>query len=427
LVGLSIANAQSPVIVTWTTGTPLEQQSLFIDSFNNAHDDIKLEMVFTEDLRQTLNTSLAAGRGPDIIETDGPAFATEYANANLLLDMTPYAEQFGWKDVLLPWAYDSGLVGDMLASIPQTFETFILYYNVEMFEANGWALPTSLEDINAICNSAALMDVWCFSHGGGGTGNEWYVGTFLTHHAGADNVYRALTGELAWNDAVFVDAITALKTQVDAGWWSGDVQNYFTFGWGDYQTNFCQGRAAMMISGTWDFNFIDSYCNDLGIKLNWDWMPIPALREGVEPTFDLAIGNSLSINARSEHADATAEVLNWLMNDPARALEQSAVFSFGEWFVPLHYEADDMPEGIDPRVTRYISTFAKVTGQGYIGYTTWTFLPIETDSQLIQGLSSVLTADITVETYLTEINDIFVREAGEGKVPPAPPTAAESP
>jgi raffinose/stachyose/melibiose transport system substrate-binding protein len=408
------------------TGTPLEQQALFINSFNEAHDDIELEMVFTEDLTQTLNTSLAAGRGPDIIETDGPAFAAEYANANLLLDLTPYAEQFGWNDALLPWAYDSGLVGDMLASIPQTFETFILYYNVEMFEANGWALPTSPGDIDAICNSATEIDVWCFSHGGGGTGNEWYVGTFLTHHAGADNVYRALTGELAWNDQVFVDAITALKTQVDAGWWSGDVQNYFTFGWGDYQTNFCQGRAAMMISGTWDFNFIDSFCNDLGIELDWDWIPVPALREGVDPTFDLAIGNSLSINARSEHTDAAAEVLNWLVNDRSRALEQAAVFSFGEWFVPLRYEADDMPEGIDPRVSRYVSTFAEVTGEGYIGYTTWTFLPIETDNQLIQGLSSVLTGDITVETYLTEINDIFVREASEGKVPPAPPTSAES-
>jgi raffinose/stachyose/melibiose transport system substrate-binding protein len=247
---VTVQAQDAPATLTWWTEWPIEQQEAFVNSFNAAHDDIQLEMVYIEDLVQALSTSLAAGRGPDIIETRGPAFAAEFDAADLLLDLTPYAAQYGWEDVLLPWAYDAGLVGDRFISIPQTFETLVLYYNADMFEANGWGIPTSITDVNSICESASAQGIWCFSHGGGGTASEWYVGTFFTHHAGADNMYRAISGEIPWNAPVFVDAINTLKSQVDAGWWSGDVQNYFSFGWGDYQTNFCQGRAAMMISGT---------------------------------------------------------------------------------------------------------------------------------------------------------------------------------
>jgi raffinose/stachyose/melibiose transport system substrate-binding protein len=416
-----------PTIVTWWTATPVEQQEIFLNSFNEAHTDIQIEMVYSEDLVQVLGTSLSSGRGPDIIETRGPAFSAEYANANLLLDLTPYAETHGWTETLLPWAYQSGLVNEGLYSIPQTFETFVLFYNVDMFEENGWPAPESIADINSICESATEKGIWCFSHGGGGTASEWYVGTFLSHHAGSDHVYQALNSEIPWNDPVFVNAIEALKSQVDAGWWSGNVQNYFSFGWGDYQANFCQGYGAMMVSGTWDFNFIDEFCAESGVELNWDWVIVPSLREGVEPSFDLAIGNSLAVNARTEHPEAAAEVLNWVVNDPQRALEQAAGFNFGEWFVPLDYDLNDLPADLDPRVGRYIETFSEVTGAGFIGYTTWTFLPIETDTLLIQGLSSVLNGDISAEQYLTEINDSFIRQVEEGKVPPAPQTAVVSP
>lgn len=427
LVMMPAAAQDAPVVVTWWTSTPIDQQEIFLNSFNEAHTDIQIEMVYSEDLVQALGPALASGRGPDIIETRGPAFSAEYANANLLLDLTPHAEALGWTETLLPWAYQSGIVNDGLYSIPQTFETFVLYYNVDAFEANGWEAPTSMADIEAICEAASAQNTWCFSHGGGGTASEWYVGTFFSHYAGSDNVYRALTGEIPWNAPVFVEAIDALKAQVDAGWWSGNVQNYFSFGWGDYQANFCQGNGVMMISGTWDFNFIDEFCAESGIERNWDWVEIPSLREGVEPSFDLAIGNSLAVNARTQNPEAAAEVLNWLLNDPQRALEQAAAFNFGEWFVPLDYDLGDLPADLDPRVGRYIDRFSEVTGAGFIGYTTWTFLPVQTDTTLIQGLSSVLNGDITSEQYLTEINDQFIAEAAEGKVPPAPETAVVSP
>ena len=49
-------------------------QTVFVDSFNQAHPDIDLELIIQEDIVRVTRTALQAKSGPDIVYTKGPAY-----------------------------------------------------------------------------------------------------------------------------------------------------------------------------------------------------------------------------------------------------------------------------------------------------------------------------------------------------------------
>src|SRR3954447_23276006 len=70
-------------------------------AFTDQHPNItiKREAIQTDQMRQTVNTALVSGTGPDIIFYDaGPGYAGVLANAGLLSPLDQYAAQYGWGD-----------------------------------------------------------------------------------------------------------------------------------------------------------------------------------------------------------------------------------------------------------------------------------------------------------------------------------------
>jgi raffinose/stachyose/melibiose transport system substrate-binding protein len=414
--------------LTWWTEAPEDQyrkliQEQFVDTFNKAHPDMQLEILFQEKLDDTLRTAIQAGAAPDIIQTPGPSFVLEYVNAGFIAPLDDAAQQFGWKDKLLPWAYDSGTLQGKLYSLPLTYETMVLYYNKALFKEKGWSPPTSREDIEKLCQAADKEKLVCFSDSNQywkGV-NEWIMSVLYTDFSGADNVYKALQGQKPWTDDEFLGATKLVKDWMDKGWFSGSRDNYFALSHEDIWNAMCQKKALMNIEGTWAFQDAPRFCKD-----DWDWVALPALRPGVTPGFTLAIGSTVSVNAKSKHPEAAAAVLDWIVNDKGRAAKIIEGFNFGEWNVPLHFTAQDFSSGVDERFIRYVETFAKDTGAGNFGYTTWTFWPAKTDQYIIKELDSVLTGDITPEQYQEEQQKQFTDEKTAGKVPPSPPTKIET-
>ncbi|MEP6985467.1 MAG: extracellular solute-binding protein, partial [Chloroflexota bacterium] len=116
LTGSLVARAQDVVTVTWWTesGDFLQHvQDTFVKSFNDSHPNIKLELTGQEKLDDVLRTAFQAGEAPDILQTPGASFIAEYTASGQIQAMDSYAEKFGWKDKLLPWAYESGILDDI--------------------------------------------------------------------------------------------------------------------------------------------------------------------------------------------------------------------------------------------------------------------------------------------------------------------------
>jgi raffinose/stachyose/melibiose transport system substrate-binding protein len=425
VLSFSVVHGQEPIVVTWWTEpfVPLEHlQETFIGPFNEAHDDIQLEIVLQENLDQQLRTAFAAGEAPDILQTAGASFIAEFIPAGLVEPLTPYAEQYGWEEKLLPWAYQSGIIDGELYSIPLTYESMILMYNKTLFEANGWTPPTTLEEMESLANEMVAMGINPFTYGNVAwkPTNEHLMGIYFNNYAGPENVYAALRGEKPWTDPEFVEATNLLRTHmVDNGWFSGSVETYYTYDWPDFWTELAQGEAGMMMIGTWGFRGAPEFFGESG--QDWDWAPLPVLNEQAgEYNYELATGSTLSINGQSEHPEAAAEVIDFLLSDPQRVLAIAAGSGYGEWVVPLHFTEDDFPEGTDERIIRFYTDFAAVTGEGRYGYTTWTFWPADPNVQLWTDIESVWAGEMSVEDYLATQQELWDEARAEGSTLPIP-------
>ncbi len=412
-------------VVWWTESVEpaLEEafQKQFVDTFNESHPDIELEVVFQENLNDVLRTAIQAGTGPDIVQTPGPGFLLEYQSANLVLPLSDFAAQYGWKDKILPWAYASGTLEGELYGLPLTFESMIMLYNTKVFNDLGLTPPTNRAEFDEVAKAIQAAGLLPISYGNVGwqPTNEHLIGMWLNAYAGSDKVYEALIGKRAWTDEVFVGAIDMLKQDITTnGYFAGSLEDYYSFDWDTFFGTLASGKAGMMTIGTWGFRGATDFFADN--PDGWDWAMFPALSEGVKQGYDLAIGSTVSINAASKSPEAAAAVLDYLYNDAAQAASIAQIFSFGEFVVPIEFAENDFPAGVDPRVARFLSEFAQVTGEGRYGYTTWTFWPAEAETQLWKDVELVWSGDMTTADYLAKQQELWDKARAENTVPPIP-------
>lgn len=419
-------NGEKTKVVWWTEGDiePALQEAFveqFVGTFNAANPDIELEVVFQQNLNDLLRTAIQAGEGPDIVQTPGPGFLLEYQKAGLVLPLNEFSTQYGWKEEILPWAYASGTLGGDLYGLPLTFESMVMLYNTQVFADLGVAPPTNRAEFDAVAQALKDAGLLAISYGNVGwqPTNEHLLGIYLNAYAGSDAVYEALTGQRSWEDEVFAGAIEMLREDMTTqGYFAGSLEDYYSFDWQTFFSTLASGKAGMMTIGTWGFRGATEYFVDN--PEGWDWALLPALGEGVEQGFDLAVGSTVSINAASKNPEAAAKVLDFIYNDPQRAASIAQIFSFGEFVVPIQFSADDFPSEVDPRVVRFLTEFSQVTGEGRYGYTTWTFWPAEAETQLWKDVELVWSGELTTAEYLASHQALWEKARADGAVPPIP-------
>ena len=417
-------NTFAKTTVTWWAEANADRDPVFqaklVDAFNASQNEIELVMEFKEGLNDILRTAMLSGEGPDIVETPGPSYVKEYQEAGLLQSMEGYSGQYGWEDKLLPWSYQAGVFNGEFYSAPKTFETMIMLYNKTLFEENGWSVPTTLSEYEDVASKikAAGMNVFAYGSTGWQPTHEHLAGMYLNSYAGPDNVYKALIGEKDWTDPEFTGAVELLrKHMVDDGYWSGSLENYYALGWDDFHAMFASRGAAMMTIGSWTFGTTTSSFAD--ISDDWDWAPFPVLRDGgADPSYLLALGTTMSINASSDNPDAAAEVLNFIFSNKEIVLDMAADFEFGEFVVPLYFAADDIRESVSPQVRRYLVDFAEATGKGIYAYTTWTFWPADPGVHIWKDMEVVWAGDISVEDYMYDHQKMWDKARKKGQLLP---------
>jgi raffinose/stachyose/melibiose transport system substrate-binding protein len=412
----------------WVAMENAQQRRYFTDhivrGFERASDvDLEVSFKSIEDIERLIQTALQAGKGPSIVGTPGPSYALNYVDAGLLMPLDQYSKEFNWDDKVLDWALKAGLVEDKLYSLPTSFETLVIFYNKSLFEERGWKPPANRDELEALAAEAQGQGIMPFTAGNAEwrPATEWFVTVFWNHYAGPDALFQALTGELPWTDAVFVDGIELMNEYFRNGWFGGSVDRYFSNRFDTLYSLLGEGKAAMNMEGTWFvLNVNRFFGKEAGNDSEWGWAPTPPLREDIpDPLFELGIGGTISINARAESPDDNAEFLDWYYSNPEIHARAVAEADFQP--VPVHYDQDDFPSSIDPRVEDQIVTLSDATGAGNFGYTTWTFWPPKSDTYIYEEMEKVLVGDLTPKTYCAGLNDLFKEELEEGKIPPIIP------
>lgn len=419
-----MAGAQAGATLSlWYEGASPEQQDslqrLLVEAFEAAHPGATLNVEYRGSaLADQLLIALSAGEGPDLVLTNGPSWTGRFVEAGRLAPLDAYAAKFGWGERIAPFALALGTVEGSLYALPKTQEVQVLYYNRTLFDAQGWAAPTTGAEFDAVADAMLAQGIIPLAAGNSGARytNRHYVSVIWNAQAGPQAIYEALTGTRPWSDEVFVAGIETLKSWWDKGYFGGeryfsiDAQQAFTF--------MAQGGYGMALQGTWAFAWVpDSFAvtgSELGVA------PIPRFgAEAPYPVYPYGLGSHLAINAASENKDLAAEVLDLIMQ-PTFLTDVSAGWQ-GEWDVPL-LEAGPIPDDPTARMAQEVrSDTSEALVDDRYGYLPWSFWPPKTDDYMKGGIEEVWLGQITAQEFCDNVDRIFQEELAEGTVqaPPA--------
>jgi raffinose/stachyose/melibiose transport system substrate-binding protein len=418
------AAAQEPVEISeWfdTTGGADTAECFVknvVDVFNAQNNGVTVKATLQANSWDATRTALAGGAGPDIVNTPGPSFAMQLAQAGQLLDLDNYAKQYGWDERFAQGSLDLGKANGKLYSLPTEIETLVLYYNKTLFEEKGWEPPKTLDEMMTLAQTISDAGIIPFAQANAEwrPANEWFVGEFLNHGAGGpQEVYDALTGKAKWTSQDFVDSITKLNDIVQKGWFSGGLDRYYTLTFDDAGAMFGNGEAAMHIEGTWFLSDVHKYFGEeAGNSNELGWVPMPSASG--DAIFDLGIGSTYSINANSKNPDAAAKYLDFQYSPESQA---KLLTQCGMVPAPISLEGQDL-SGVIPIESQVLEALNKAFADNNYGYTTWTFWPPESETFLIENIEKVWAGDMTVEDYLAGHQAKFDEERAAGSVPPIP-------
>ncbi|GAB6937460.1 sugar ABC transporter substrate-binding protein [Isoptericola variabilis] len=278
-----------------------------VDMLEEAHPDIKvdLQLIPSEQYEQKVQTMIAGGNGPDIMQVaEG---VNVYSSKNQILPLDEYVsksgldldERFGPTGTL--YSYQ-----DKVYAIPDRSGAMIVYYNKDLFDAAGVDYPTAdwtQEDAQAAMEKLTVPGKQ-WGYGGAGWWAQWWSfayqnGGQIIDDAGAPTVNTPeVVDALQWaNDLTFKDHVVPTAAEyADMGPDMG----------GD--PAFAAQKVAMNTTGFWAIGGL--------LESDFDW-DIAPMWQGEEQAVS-AFGSGLAISRDSEHPDKAFEAIDYLTDADAQ-------------------------------------------------------------------------------------------------------------
>lgn len=403
-----------------------EFEKWYIEPYKKTYPKVTVDAIPSTGgtLAQKVKTALAAGRGPDFIETPGSSTAIPYAEAGYLTDLGPLAEKEGWKERILPWAYDMGVIDGKFLAVPLYYETLVVYYNKTLFTQNGWTPPTDRASLEKLAGEMQAKGIVPFVNANatyqGAT--DWLVSSFMNGVAGPAKINQALTGKLPLTDQSFVDSIQLLADYFGKGYFAGGAKQYFSLQDPQKYAMFAEGKAGMYISGSWEFAALDEYFKEAGSE--WAEAPLPPLAPGVpSEIYPLSVGGTMSINAASKNLPAAAAYLSWMLSDVTTMWEATSLGLRVP--LPITFTQADVPPGVDQRVVDHYQRINDASEKGAVGYTTWTSFGGKAEQFILENIDKVVNGDMTAAQFCAGLDKAFKADAAAGLIPPVYSTSAK--
>jgi multiple sugar transport system substrate-binding protein len=238
----------------------------FVEEFNAANPGINLnvEVVSWNDIYTVVNTRIANGQAPDILNID--VFA-DYQADDLLLPAQDYVSEETYAKMYESFLEQSEIDGTVWA-VPDLASARALYYNVDILEAAGVEVPTTWDELTAACEAIKAYDDSIYPWGIDMTTDEGQAAfAYYTWNNGGGFVDE--NGDWALNSDANVEAIEYAIGLVNSGYTNSDPANDTRY---DLQDMFGAGQIAMVIAP----NSLPTYVADGGYEVNYAVASIPS-------------------------------------------------------------------------------------------------------------------------------------------------------
>ena len=278
-----------------------------IDLFEASQDDvtIELQLIPSEQYEQKVQTMIASGDGPDIMQVaEG---VNVYSSKSQILPLDDYVESAG-----LDLEERFGPVGELYSyedsvyAIPDRSGAMIVYYNKDMFDAAGVEYPTAdwtTEDAQAAMEKLTVPGKQ-WGYAGAGWWAQWWSFAYQNGGQIIDD-----EGRPSVDSPEVVEALQWANDLTHEHHVAPTAAEYADMGpdmGGD--PAFAAQKVAMNTTGFWAIGGL------LEADFNWDIAP---MWQGEEQAVS-AFGSGLAISRDSENPEAAFEAIDFLTDAEAQ-------------------------------------------------------------------------------------------------------------
>lgn len=146
----------------WGSDEEIETDQKVLDAFQEEYPNVKVNFeVINDDYQTKVETMMLAGEAPDVIYGH-PKYFQKWAQQDLLLDLTAYFnnhEEFQDENVYATNLYEPFKYEDKMIATINGADTFLLFYNQDLFDEAGVAYPTedwTWEDFLEACDKLTI-------------------------------------------------------------------------------------------------------------------------------------------------------------------------------------------------------------------------------------------------------------------------------
>ena len=301
------APAEAAEVNIWTyygdTGPAAACVKTAAEDYNASQKNyvLKIRNLAFTDFNQAVTTAIAADATPDLMIVDNPDNA-RYAAAGALADLSDKVKAWGQGDQFLPGPWNSTIYDGKNYGIPLGSNTVVLWINTDIAKAAGLDVTNPPKTWDEYETWAGKMtDKAKGVYGTAMLAKKDETGTFLFLPWVLQN-----GGSLATLDSPESIAALAFWTKlVDEGY---APKSAITDGFGEIYQQFTTGKAAMMISGTWNVNSIPKDAPNL----KWMVATLPYTKQAASSLG----GENWAMFAASKQQDGAWDFLKFVV-DPA--------------------------------------------------------------------------------------------------------------
>ncbi len=282
--------------------------------------DIALEVTedSNENIKTTYRTQLSSQNPPDIsFLFAGQRFIKDVADAKLVIDLAPYADQFDWASRFNPGVYEDFIYADTLPQVavgaaPHVF----VWYNTKIFKDLSLTVPENrVPTAEEFANYVKVTGDAGFGPIAMGNKDRWpggHVATIMFHRTmNVDQLKELRKGwygpsDAKWTDPGPLKALALLQDYSQKGYFAPGANAMAD---GEAQSLFGSGKAAMYESGYWVIGILPTQFADL----EFDYFHFPL----ADPAIPLSIINFANIgtviSSKSQVQDEAAAFIDYCL------------------------------------------------------------------------------------------------------------------
>ena len=277
------------------------------EEFNATHDDIVLTIDSPNDASTILRTRFIREDYPDIIGIGGDINYSYYIDAEILADVSDYPGLENIKQSYLDIGEALEIVPtDGVYGVPYAANAAGILYNRDMFEEHGWEIPTTWDELIALCEEIRSQGILPLEFG---FLDKWTClapwNALAVDLAPADVCKQVNRGETTFTQE-YREAAEKYIQLMEYG-----PDDPVAYSYNDACTAFARGEAAMYPIGSYAVPQILS----VNPEMNIDSFVMPGSDDPEGNTLNSGIDLQFCVTAACPDKEAAYEVLDFLLQD----------------------------------------------------------------------------------------------------------------